>query len=394
MKIAICISGQLRTWKKCYKTWNFLNVDEIKKRKLSYFQRVGYEAHNIIESTKHNFLFYSNYPNPKKYNILDIKCGCEKSSDIKIPLSAKSVEGIIPMIYGINNSIATRLNRSSGQAPCLIHNKLSKLDFLSTTLELNEILACYNECVINSNIEIDYFAHIWDFNTTSATDKNKGSSIEQVSDSELEEFKTIINPKKILIEDKDVSYDRIEWSKSDTHDPSKCKLLGWGKSQFYSWAKAAELKREYEKENNFEYDVCMRFRPDLLFDDKNIKSLLNTFLIPKDNFMHGVHCGYSDKFPYAYVGDIFYYANSKTFDIISDFYNGLDSIDTKLFETKHKDDIGRDYYKHSDSSIENVFAHYLMKNNIKVFALHGGPFPTASGTVKKNPEFKGFESEK
>ena len=72
MKIAICISGQLRTWKKCYKTWNFLNVDEIKKRKLSYFLRVGYEAHNIIESTKHNFLFYSNYPNPKKYNILDI----------------------------------------------------------------------------------------------------------------------------------------------------------------------------------------------------------------------------------------------------------------------------------------------------------------------------------
>jgi len=41
-------------------------------------------------------------------------------------------------------------------------------------------------------------------------------------------------------------------------------------SMYYSLEKSNDLKSEYEKENNFEYDCCVRIRSDLIFQ-KNIK---------------------------------------------------------------------------------------------------------------------------
>ena len=138
--------------------------------------------------------------------------------------------------------------------------------------------------------------------------------------------------------------------------------------------------------NNFEYDVCVRIRPDLFFDELGKNAALWSFNIPRDNFIHTVHCGYDGEFPYFYAGDIFYYANSKTFDIINDFYNRIDDIDVKLFEKEVVDEKGNVYKTHGHTRLENLFVHYYMQNNIKIRALPHGPYVTGSSIFLDDPE--------
>ena len=96
MKIAICISGQLRTWKECYKTWDFFDIEKIKKYKLEYFLKLGMQADDIRKSTKHNFLLNSNSPNPVKYNIKKLRCNCK---DVKPPITEKQLKSLVDNIY-------------------------------------------------------------------------------------------------------------------------------------------------------------------------------------------------------------------------------------------------------------------------------------------------------
>ena len=45
MRIAICVSGQLRTWKKCYKSWmGLFDLEQLKQSKVNQFKAIGLQA--------------------------------------------------------------------------------------------------------------------------------------------------------------------------------------------------------------------------------------------------------------------------------------------------------------------------------------------------------------
>ena len=356
MKIAICISGQLRTWEKCYKSWmGLFDLELLKQIKLGQFQNMGLQASAIQKMKKRNILF----------RVPTTPCDPPDTSRPKWSRTP-IVDFPLPMILDLN---------------------------------LNDSIACYNECVSNPKIEIDYFVHTWDYNSPSDVQGHKKTQ-KVLTKLELDEFKNIVKPKKILIEGRKVSHSKIHWGQGNRP------LLGYARSMLYAMFKVAELKKQYEKENNFEYDVCVRIRPDLFFDEGGIRQMLGSFNIPRDNFIHTVHCGYDGEFPYFYAGDIFYYANSKTYDIISDLYNRIGDIDVKLFEKemgpklngpdlitiggkrvgKNKEFENRAPKTHGETRMENLFAYYLMDNNITVRALPGGPYCTGSSIFLDNPE--------
>lgn len=101
--------------------------------------------------------------------------------------------------------------------------------------------------------------------------------------------------------------------------------------QLYKIFTCNELKKKYENENNFKYDVVIRVRPDTLFVDHFNFDNLQPMTITNINF--GV-IYYPER-----IYDIFFYGDSESMDILSnsfldyvklfdhDFNNGLDKND-------------------------------------------------------------------
>jgi len=295
MRIAVCISGQLRTWAQCYDSWmNLFDINLIKSKILHTIRDIGYRVDWL--GKVHSDL------NPLGKSIIDVSY------------------------------------------------------ILPGNLDPTSMINTYNDLTLNPIIEIDYFVHTWDFNTVSNS-KNIGIPSESdtvvysISESEMKLFNSTVNPKKICIEGRDVSDSKFQWGAVKP-------LLGWSRSQFYGISEVSKLKAEYEIEHDFTYDICVRLRPDLFFSDKMKDLFLKEVMLPKDNLLYGIHCGKDEEFPYSVVGDIFYYANSKTYDIISDFYTALDDMDGSLFSQNVKPEL--------------VFSHYLTENNIGVYSILSG----------------------
>jgi len=90
----------------------------------------------------------------------------------------------------------------------------------------------------NKNYKIDFFCHSWN---------------EDLNDS----LNQIYNPKIIQTEDNNLYVDEI---KENNGLGDKFSLI----SQALSTKKSIELKEQYEKENNFEYDIVILYRYDVL----------------------------------------------------------------------------------------------------------------------------------
>lgn len=203
---------------------------------------------------------------------------------------------------------------------------------------------------------IDTFIHAWDFNTAPniqmgspavnahLTDICRKNSI-PISNDEMQSLLEFYQPKKYLIEDIDKSmkimYDAIT---DDTRGP-----VGWSASQFYSMQRAALLKRNYELQMGEEYDWCIRYRFDLDMNNANTTiSTLSNFdswrNIPQEttthtgrkytrptNTMYSVHSTIDVNWPFYRVGDIFFIADSLTYDLICNFYDWLLCIPKTMF---------------------------------------------------------------
>jgi hypothetical protein len=211
---------------------------------------------------------------------------------------------------------------------------------------------------IDKDVEFDYFFHIWDFNTIPELQwrekYKKLGYVRKVTSVSIEEIQEIINifkPKKYLIQDKDVSFSREKITDdictSLTIDKIPIKShISWTTSQLYSIMRCAFLKREYEIENNFEYDVCVRMRFDLSFDDNNIMLLTDDFVKPiKERTIYACHCHNLDFFPHNAIGDIFYYSDSQTYDVITQLYDFLPYIDPNIFPPS--------------AQVEDIFGYYI-----------------------------------
>ena len=90
--------------------------------------------------------------------------------------------------------------------------------------------------------QIDYFIHTWNY----SGDREGVSQPYITRDVSQEEFDNVVDwykPKKYFLDDKKQNYfyESDHWS-----------------SLFYSMAQSIMLKREYEIENDFEYDVVIK----------------------------------------------------------------------------------------------------------------------------------------
>jgi len=203
---------------------------------------------------------------------------------------------------------------------------------------------------------IDTFCHAWDFNTPphavlaadGAVSKHlvddyitiKGTPL---SEEERSAFLSALNPVRYMFHDETHSKDRPKelrkWAElqKERHGGTP---LEWAASQFYAVMHSAHLKKQHEIENNFRYDICFRMRYDLFFDDHQIDWFLSDeskdLVYPEYNTFYSCHTGKDqNQYPFHRMGDIFWYADSVTFDRICDFYRWMPIIGRRSFNENH-----------------------------------------------------------
>lgn len=216
---------------------------------------------------------------------------------------------------------------------------------------------CYeswNNLFSQFDVEVDYFCHIWNFNTLPQI---LNISTPQLIDSnEIDDMLSILKPKKFIIED----YSKNLKVKEDLKNLGKKYPFSggtpiyWSGAQFYSHMYSVHLKRQHEIENNIEYNICFRMRTDLFIDQTAIDDFIRNFQNPKPNTIYSCHNGRTTSFPFSRIGDIFYYSDSITFDKLAEFYRFLPII-------------GKSPFQNDSNPPEMIFPFFIKMIRIKNF---------------------------
>lgn len=183
----------------------------------------------------------------------------------------------------------------------------------------------------------DVFAHIWDFNSTSnAVFKQTGKREDvEVPQEELHRLLEAYKPIKVVIEDKRKSkligerlHQKIKAIRDLDVDEDIDGTPYWLGPQYYGIHQAALLKDEHENEGDFYYDAVIRMRFDTFLDDDFIANFFGTynykFLEPFT--VYNTHVFSTRQHPFVGIGDIFFYADSLTYSIVSDYINNLPHV--------------------------------------------------------------------
>jgi hypothetical protein len=229
----------------------------------------------------------------------------------------------------------------------------------------------WESCFSHYTDNVDVFYHFWNYKTVpKSADFNDNSKI-IVSDEEFEKMNLIYRPKKYTIDKSELDVPKLmqDFTNQMKHSLPNPFLQIETQSvahaisyQYYSWMKVAQLKRQYEIENNFEYDVCIHGRSDLSWKNNKspfIHNKLSKLPRPKNNNLYTVHNTYEH--PYPGIGDVFWYADSLTFDIASNFFRGLRYILDSMFYTK--------------LTPEKAFLYYAKMVNLNIYTLEPDLIP-------------------
>jgi hypothetical protein len=175
----------------------------------------------------------------------------------------------------------------------------------------------YFDIKINNNtkqrVKVDFFIHTWDINSYRETNvtQREESTIYPLDDNDRLEIENAFNP--VLME-----FEHFEQSRfTNVWSPL-----------FYSFMKSVFLKRKYEIENEFVYDLVIKGRFDLNFPldmDYKFGVMTNKFYIhPTEPFVAYASSSYlprfTKEFNYVSFDDVFFYADSPTMDIIAQAY--------------------------------------------------------------------------
>ena len=210
-------------------------------------------------------------------------------------------------------------------------------------------LRAWRSCVdswtnlLNGNLgdEVDIFCQLWDYNSIPTPYLSNYSKDENVklNENEISDLLELLKPKKIIIQEAMSFGVHEDW------------IIPFGPllNQLYAIKKVAELKKEYEIENNFLYDLVVRTRYDLSYSG----NIANSYRLIKPNTITAgnvtVHED-SQKWQ-VFMSDILWHGDSITFDVFSDLFNKLASISKNDFDAKF-------------SSIEFILAFYANQNQI------------------------------
>ena len=200
-----------------------------------------------------------------------------------------------------------------------------------------------NKNLEDTDIEVDYFIHTWDFNSKPYfvwTAERHGIDgfipppAEHQTSEEIIGYIQTIKPKNFLIESEIKSTSRKDIMDGRTQfrlDTIQWCPLSWASSQLYGIMMSGHLKKQYELENGFRYDMCVRLRPDLNFDELNRRILSVDWTPLKPKTIYSCHGNASEEMPYDRIGDIFFYSDSETYDLVSSMYNWLPQLDPSIF---------------------------------------------------------------
>jgi hypothetical protein len=226
--------------------------------------------------------------------------------------------------------------------------------------------------------EVDVFCHAWDFNTlphallAKPGEENKPDFLrvtaEMLSEEEKAEIIQAYKPKSFLFENQAISKQKNldlyfnALKNINEHGSASIEFAG---SQFYAVMRSAALKKKYEFDNDFRYDMCIRIRYDLQLNDHQTNwffSHENTDARrPRYNTFYACHIAKDhDQFPYHRLGDAFWYADSVTFDRTCDFYRWIPIIGTRSFNG-------------SQIKTENVLYFYAKMLRMSVYPLTFDP---------------------
>lgn len=185
---------------------------------------------------------------------------------------------------------------------------------------------------INTNSSFDIFVHTWDFNIT------PNGEIINIDNSNLLDFQNFIKPTSIII-DNYAKYssrgDTLTQFKHQHFDSNQHpSLLTDNAPELYGIMMASHIKRNYEIDNNFEYDMCFRLSMDLNVTDTITSNIIDNFKITDDKDIYMANVIKTFEFPYDVVNYDLFFANSLAFDNICSIYNMIPLLKTEHFPTK------------------------------------------------------------
>jgi len=195
------------------------------------------------------------------------------------------------------------------------------------------------------NAEVDIFCHTWDYNgnpqriRSGIIEHNRinNDNIDlgnfKISEEEIENFKKIMNPISFKIEgeESNINKENETFKKFERINQNGKPIIHWSSAQYYSLMMSSFLKKKYEIENGFKYDICFKMRYDLFFDNHQINYFISQsedLNIPKYNTINSCHCSHLK------IGDIFWYSDSLTFDRVTDFYRWIPTFSDRCFPNR------------------------------------------------------------
>lgn len=168
----------------------------------------------------------------------------------------------------------------------------------------------------HGDVRYDVFAHIWDYDSLGHGEQ---ATTQLIDRTEIDDLIKHISPKRFLIEGEQTNPRGLlrGLRRRDDSEPS---AVSWQASQFYSVMRAAGLKRQYELDNGFEYDVCVKGRFDMVFPEDHH---LARAPLPARHSLYVTHAYHDPDFKRLRTGDIFYYGDSPSFDVAAGFFRHL-----------------------------------------------------------------------
>lgn len=196
--------------------------------------------------------------------------------------------------------------------------------------------------------DVDYFIHTWDINTyNNYKGPNKYEPINYKT-SQLEKINIINNFEPKLYE-----FEKFENLKNNNNNNNT--YSSWY-PMYYSFMKSVWLKRKYELEHDFVYDIVIKARFDINYKDKFLIHDVNQ-LVAYGNTP--TFHKFVREFNYNCFDDAIFYADSPTMDIIS-------NIDRWISDIHVKKNINNEYSKDPESYYGpgTLLYKYLVNNGI------------------------------
>jgi len=151
-------------------------------------------------------------------------------------------------------------------------------------------------------VETDYFIHTWDTNTWRLPKTDHNVFFDEKNNDE-EHIRNEYRPKGFIFE----HYVKEKFIPR-AFDP-----------MFYSLSRSLLSKRDHELQNNFQYDLVIKARPDIVYNPANKFPLQRVW--PGVCYTSTPISKFPSEFNYNNFDDVIFYGDSPTMDLIGDLYN-------------------------------------------------------------------------